>query len=120
MAAAPTPPPSNEPATDPSMEDILASIRRILNEDEAPKPAPDPAPPAEVVHDGVLVLDASMMVPDQPVQAPMPEPTLPPGLGTPLASHPVVTASEPMPQTPVAQTPVAQTDRKSTRLNSSH
>ena len=30
--AEPTP-----PATDPSMDDILASIRRILNEDEAPK-----------------------------------------------------------------------------------
>lgn len=53
-------------APDPSMEDILASIRRILNEDEAPKSAPEPAFPADP-KPGVLVLDASMMVPETPV-----------------------------------------------------
>ena len=52
---------------DPSMEDILASIRRILNEDEAPKSAPEPAFPADP-KPGVLVLDASMMVPETPVR----------------------------------------------------
>ena len=54
------------------MEDILASIRRILNEDEAPKPAPEPPelprPPESHVPDeppsGVLMLDSSMMVPE--------------------------------------------------------
>ena len=42
------------------MEDILASIRRILNEEEAPAEAAAPAEaPAD---DDVLVLDESMMV----------------------------------------------------------
>ncbi len=45
-----------QPATDPSMEDILASIRRILNEDDAPKPDAD----------NVLQLDVGMLVEDQP------------------------------------------------------
>ncbi len=42
------------------MEDILASIRRILNEEEPPatSEAPNPTP----VDDDVLVLDQSMMV----------------------------------------------------------
>jgi uncharacterized protein len=41
--------PQNGAAADPSMEDILASIRRILNEDDAaPEPAPTAAPPAAV------------------------------------------------------------------------
>ncbi len=47
------------------MEDILASIRRILNEDEAPKSAPDPEE-----HSGVLMLDSSMMVPETPAETP--------------------------------------------------
>src|ERR1700760_548764 len=46
---------------DPSMEDILASIRRILNEEEAPAP-PVEEPPAAPEEDDVLVLDQSMMV----------------------------------------------------------
>lgn len=79
---------------DPSMEDILASIRRILNEDEpaadalsgaAPRPAPEAAPPVNAAPasgvppahpaspeaDDVLVLDASMMV--EPPSSPNPE-----------------------------------------------
>jgi uncharacterized protein len=56
-----TPNPAATPdGADPSMEDILASIRRILNEEEAP------AAPAEAeeapMDDEVLVLDQSMMV----------------------------------------------------------
>ena len=44
------------------MEDILASIRRILSEDEAPAPA-DPHPaPAHSTQEAVLQLDESMMV----------------------------------------------------------
>jgi cell pole-organizing protein PopZ len=51
------------------MEDILASIRRILSEDEVP--APGVTPPAApddraAANSGVLVLDPGMMVPDQP------------------------------------------------------
>lgn len=74
--SSPTPPgsPTPNPAEgqDPSMEDILASIRRILSEEE---PAPEatssasplaasPAVPAEPPEEDVLDLDASMMVPD--------------------------------------------------------
>ena len=79
--------PAGAPAAgDPSMEDILASIRRILSEDEAPPQQAGGSPaqaveappqavdaPPEAVHppprkpeaepgDGVLVLDPAMMV----------------------------------------------------------
>jgi cell pole-organizing protein PopZ len=55
------------------MEDILASIRRILSEDEAPAAGTTPpaAPPAG---DGVLVLDPAMMVTEKPA---VPEPADP-------------------------------------------
>ncbi|MDP9096748.1 MAG: DUF2497 domain-containing protein [Pseudomonadota bacterium] len=53
MAQTPTPATEHGAEPDPSMDDILASIRRILNEDE--KVAKPPA-------DGVLVLDPSMIV----------------------------------------------------------
>lgn len=66
-----TPPGGSAPAgSDPSMEDILASIRRILSEDEtadasAVKPAEEPAPPPpDEPEDDVLVLDQSMLVPE--------------------------------------------------------
>jgi hypothetical protein len=71
---------------DPSMEDILASIRRILSEDEhgqavPPSPAVLPeaavpeAAPSEPDSD-VLVLDTSMLVaePPPPAQQPAPQP----------------------------------------------
>ena len=54
-----------KPGTDPSMEDILSSIRRILNE--------EPAAPAPAADSGVLILDETMMVSDP----------APPSLGTP-------------------------------------
>jgi cell pole-organizing protein PopZ len=64
------------------MEDILASIRRILNEDDAP---PGGASPAEApAEEDVLVLDQSMMVkaaeaaPDPFDSLPDPEPPPPP------------------------------------------
>lgn len=66
---------------DPSMEDILASIRRILSEEEAgPAPEPEPPPPIQPVADNVLVLDTSMMVAEPephlaPVAAPQPPPS---------------------------------------------
>lgn len=44
-------------AADPTMEDILASIRRILNEDGPPGATPER-------REEVLVLDDSMMIPD--------------------------------------------------------
>ena len=54
-------------AADPSMEEILASIRRILNEDDPP---PADAADAPAPEDDVLVLDQSMLIePDEPVAA---------------------------------------------------
>ena len=63
------------------MEDILASIRRILSEDEAP--AADGNPPALTppAGEGVLVLDPAMMVPESA----SPESALP---ETPAAAEP--------------------------------
>jgi uncharacterized protein len=61
MAEAPKPP--QEPGGDPSMEDILASIRRILSEEEAPQGGAGAKPPSDP--GDVLVLDPSMMVPEE-------------------------------------------------------
>ena len=83
------------------MEDILASIRRILSEDEAP--AADGTPPAPTpAGEGVLVLDPAMMVPEpaspetpltppaaEPpptMTAPPPDPASPPNLVAPEAA----------------------------------
>ena len=88
MSASQTPPGSTAGAAaggaaggDPSMEDILASIRRILSEDEvtgsgAAAPRSQAAPADEHAADaGILVLDPAMMVPDPAHEAdPMPEP----------------------------------------------
>lgn len=70
---------------DPSMEDILASIRRILSEDEqAARAEAGPSPPPARIEpeyhkdsnddDDVLVLDPSMMVPEPAAIPPLPEP----------------------------------------------
>ncbi len=85
------------------MEDILASIRRILSEDEAPaaSAASPPAHPAgEVASDGVLVLDPAMMVPDpaheaEPVAPPAPAPPAPPVAVSPPVVSPAPVESEP-------------------------
>jgi cell pole-organizing protein PopZ len=90
MSASQTPPgpaAANPPGGDPSMEDILASIRRILSEDEAP---PASTPPGETppTGDDVLVLDPAMMVSDPAHEAaPVPEP--PP--------HPIAAVPPPSP-----------------------
>jgi uncharacterized protein len=82
------PPPQGGGTNDPSMEDILASIRRILSEEEPAAPPgsesvaepvtrPDTGPDKS---DDVLVLDSSMLVPEDeetvepaaPVQEPAP------------------------------------------------
>jgi cell pole-organizing protein PopZ len=100
----------------PSMEDILASIRRILSEDEQTTPADQAAaasqptegapsaPPAHGVTAGrarnddasdVLDLDASMMVPDEPPAPLFPSAVSP--LSPPMSpprSEPVVLAAE--------------------------
>jgi uncharacterized protein len=68
------------------MEDILASIRRILSEDETPAADGANPPALQPADDGVLVLDPAMMVsePDspeashEPTQAPPEPPVSPP------------------------------------------
>ena len=86
------------------MEDILASIRRILSEDEAiaiaiadvpsqhePDHPPEIPPPEDAVHHGrpdkdsappdLLILDASMMVPEPDLPAmSIPVPPIPPSV----------------------------------------
>ncbi len=79
-----TPPAAGVAANDPSMEDILASIRRILSEDEAP--AAGHAAPANAMHNAVLQLDESMMV--APPAAEQAEPAAP----EPVPVAPVVAA----------------------------
>jgi uncharacterized protein len=80
---------------DPSMEDILASIRRILAEEEGAAPA-TPALPAKV-DDGVLQLDASMMLTDPiaPPDAAPPQAAPPQAAPAPAAPPPVQEAFVP-------------------------
>jgi uncharacterized protein len=54
------------------MEDVLASIRRILSEQDPHQAATAPAPAPTGRSDDVLVLDPSMMVPDERAQTPTP------------------------------------------------
>ena len=67
------PPPAKDAqgGDDPSMEDILASIRRILSEEETPH-AETPSAGLPGGED-VLVLDPSMMVPEPHSEYPDPE-----------------------------------------------
>ena len=75
---------------DPSMEEILASIRRILNEDDGPAATAAVAmPPAQ---DDVLVLDESMMVSGRvpAIEPPAPAAPVPAVLAGPAAPRPVL------------------------------
>jgi len=80
MARPPLPDPAGPP--DPSMDDILASIRKILSEEETAHPEPD----------GVLMLEPSMLVsepaPNPPAAEtkPMSDPTPEPAPPAPSAS----------------------------------
>jgi uncharacterized protein len=98
---------ATEPGGDPSMEDILASIRRILSEDEAspagtPPAAPPPRPAGGDADDSVLVLDTSMMVPEPALEPTVPdEPAVEPAPVRP-ATQPAVE-----PETPTLVAPEA-------------
>ncbi len=74
------------------MDDILASIRRILSEDEAPggeAPASEePAAPAKAPDDGVLLLDSSMIVGAEAPPAPAPS------LAQPAQESPSMSATD--------------------------
>jgi uncharacterized protein len=83
-------------AADPSMEDILASIRRILSEDETPAPAAGAEPPPAQADDGVLVLDPSMLVADPVREAePLADIQAPAEHGAPAGQHPPEPADPP-------------------------
>lgn len=79
------------------MEDILASIRRILSEDEAPAGAgaqsAQEQPEREGTDSGVLVLDPSMMVSD-PAHEADPLPTEPSPAPPPIEVPPTLVAPE--------------------------
>jgi uncharacterized protein len=96
------PQPSQAAAADPSMEDILASIRRILSEDEtdhAATAAPSGQPASseeDREHDDVLDLDAAMIVEEPPstsVPAP-PAAAAPPSPPAPAAPPPPLMPAE--------------------------
>ena len=85
------------------MEDILASIRRILSDDEvaasgtaAPR-SPAAAPEDHSASDGVLVLDPAMMV-SKPPEAAVPEPapvSVPAAAPAPIPMTPAVVETAP-------------------------
>ena len=99
-------------APDPSMEDILASIRRILSEDEQPaKPAETPAAAPE--EEDALALDDSMLVAEPVAEAAPPAPDLQGAAASLIAamSDPgepldVVAAAAPAPAPVIAPPPV--------------
>ena len=64
------------------MDDILASIRRMVNDDDKPRTPPAAPPPEDV-----LVLDASMMLPEPPPPGSSPQ-ELPPAMPSTPAHTP--------------------------------
>jgi cell pole-organizing protein PopZ len=83
------------------MEDILASIRRILNEEETTSET-EAAPAGDDVDD-VLVLDQSMLVPSAEPEAGEAEPVEPaPDVAEPVASVPVVEPAVPPMEAPTS------------------
>ncbi len=86
-----------EAGADPSMEDILASIRRILSEDEPPPPEEMPTPKPNA-GPGILVLDQSMLVAEE---SQLEQEPIPPKHATPPASAaPPPDAAPRAPETP--------------------
>ena len=112
-------------AEDPSMEDILASIRRILNDDEPAadashevQAAHDPgsvdhaAPP----HDDVFVLDQSMLV-----EAPPPAPPIAvPRAVIASPATPAIAATMTAPQTPSAAAAIPEPHSQEPHPQDSH
>lgn len=86
-------------APDPSMDDILASIRRILDEEGRAKPggADAAVPPAT---EDVLELDETMLLPEPDEVSSGPVPTPPPILAEP------VTMADPPPPPPALPVPM--------------
>jgi hypothetical protein len=104
----------SNPQHEPTMEEILASIRKIISEDAPEAPAVDTAAPApiapqpEPVHDDVLELTQEIVEP---------EPAPPPPQPAPPPPQPVYVAPQPAPPPPedivfetVAPQPSAHSD----------
>jgi len=97
---------ASNPQHEPTMEEILASIRKIISEDSTEQPAPAaaapaaaaPAPAAPVVQEAD-VLELTQELPAEPPPAPKPEPvraapTPPPA---PKPAEEIIFADEPKP-----------------------
>lgn len=98
MSGSQTPPSGgtgrDQSGADPSMEDILASIRRILSED-VPQPASlEMSPPPGESPSDVLVLDQSMMLPEPAPAEPPREPDAAPETRPAAAERPPETRTE--------------------------
>jgi len=101
MAMGPVP----TPGGDPSMDDILASIRKILNEDDVQAAAP-PAVAEADQDDEVMDLTSDMMIaapaPTEEMAAPEPPP---PAVEVPVAPPPAAEMSRPEPPIRPPQAP---------------
>lgn len=73
--------PARPPGADPSMDDILASIRKILNEDDAPA-----KPPAAEPVEEALELTPDMMIAAPPEAPASPPPAEPAPVAAPVAA----------------------------------
>jgi cell pole-organizing protein PopZ len=79
---------------EPSMEEILASIRRIIADDDASKTAPRPAEPPQAA---AAAAPAPAARPAPPPQAPPPTPPTPPRVTPPEPSLDEAIAADPEP-----------------------
>jgi cell pole-organizing protein PopZ len=91
---------------DPSMDDILASIRRIMLDEQARLKESGPATPEEAAeHDeppySVLVLDDSMAVREPPPEAALNE------VADTLPGAPIITTLEPVILEPISMEPIS-------------
>lgn len=100
-----TPPPGG---ADPSMDDILASIRKILNEEE-PTPAAAAAGEAALPEDPETIdLTPEMMIaPPESLAGPAAKPAPEPAPAEPVTAAPSLAAPEPAPAAPPREVPVA-------------
>jgi cell pole-organizing protein PopZ len=91
---------------DPSMDDILASIRKILNEEDPPAPvqAPAAAPPAREA-EPIQLTPEMMIAPPENLAGPSPVPP-PPEPAPPVPEPPVAAAPPPPPPAPLVPTRV--------------
>jgi hypothetical protein len=98
--------------TEPSMEEILASIRRIIAEDGDEKAAPAVAAPAPAAEEEVLELTEVVDEPPAPEPVPVAKPAPPPAppplrVAAPAAAPPAPTGDDRLVSAPTAVASVA-------------